>query len=62
MEAAHSISILREGVFLLGAGLLFVMLFRRIALLPRPRFSAPRRAKRRGGFARRRGTFVQASA
>lgn len=32
MEGAHSISILREGVVLLGAGLMFVMLFRRFGL------------------------------
>ena len=32
MEGAHSISILREGVVLLGAGLIFVMLFRRFGL------------------------------
>ncbi len=32
MEGAHSISILREGVVLLGTGLLFVMLFRRFGL------------------------------
>jgi glutathione-regulated potassium-efflux system protein KefB len=32
VEGAHSISILREGVVLLGAGLIFVMLFRRFGL------------------------------